>query len=290
MAVWWTLVWSAGAAAGLLGQITPPNEGPGILSPCRRIPVHHGDCRDPSGPAASNPQPEDAFPIQAVAPAYRERVQAVLSRPVVRRRSPVVTSPCHPPLLEWLQVHPQWVAAWWRRIGIDPGWVEPVPDGYHCRIDRTLAVRFHEVCDRPGLRIVYCVGEWTRLPGMCWTAEMVMVQRYEYLKQPEGGCVIVQQIDGFGTTPGAVLRTLAQWRPGVSEAIADNVLANMLVFFGAVCRAVHEEPDWAIGVFGAIHSGFPPEETAELVPLLEQALNTRRLAPTAALEPAGRHD
>lgn len=209
------------------------------------------------------------IPLHALGGPHRERVQEILTEPLLYRRGPVEAYPCKPELLDWLVRHPLVVAEFWRQMGLLITELKPLEDGYECFEGNVLHVRFHEVYSGPNLRIVYCTGEAGRppLPGKL-RAEIVYVYRYHFARQPDGHYYVIQQMESFSTAKGAALKALMKLTRSVTNKLVDQSMQDMTIYFSLMCRIMQMRPEWSKQLVEAVRPKHPTADFAKLESIL----------------------
>lgn len=213
------------------------------------------------------------IPLSALEGPHRERVEEILTHPLLYRRGPVEAYPCKPELLDWLMRHPLVVAEFWRQMGLLVTDLVPLEDGYECVEGNTLRVRFHEVYSGPNLRIVYCSGEAGRppLPGKL-RAEIVYVFRYHFARQPDGHYFVIQQMESFSTAKGAALKTLMKLTRAVTHRMVDQSMQDMTLYFSLMCRIMQMRPEWSKQLIKAAGTKHPEADLARLDSILNDLI------------------
>lgn len=268
----------AGLSAGE-GQATPPAsraiEPAGVAMPAPWAVASPMPSAPSGAHHASGKQEAVRFstpiPFEAVQGPYRERVLTILNRPILHRRGPAEIFPCYPALFEWLLDHPAWVAEYWRQLGLLVSPVELLKDGYRCREGERSTAQFHVVYSSPEMRIVYCVGETRRppLPGSL-RAEMVVVHRYRFSRQPDGTYLLVQQLEGFVVADGTAVKTIMKLTRSSCEELVDHCLQDLMVYFSVMCRVIQVRPSWSLQALTRVRSSFAANEAADFEALLRQ--------------------
>jgi hypothetical protein len=215
-------------------------------------------------------QAKAKLPLEKIAGPHRERILEILDKPLFYRRSRVEAFPCDPDLLEWLINHPTMVSEYWRRLGLQVNPVAELEDGYECRENDNLTVRFHVAYQSAEMRILYCIGEAKRppLPGK-HKAEMVLVHRYRFSRSPDGMYYVVQQVDGYVSAKGPTLKFVMKVADSTCEQVIDRCLEDMMIYFSVLCRIVQLRPHWALATLEEIRKQGPIKDDRELAIILQ---------------------
>lgn len=220
------------------------------------------------------------IPLGEIRGPHADRVVKILQKPVARYRGSPEMFPCHPELLEWLIRHPATVGDYWKELGMELVEVEPAGGGFVCRDSAGAVVHFHLACEKPGLRVVYCVGEAPcGILPLKMRAEMVVVHRYRFETYEGAGAYVVQQLEGFATASGVTLKMVMRLAPGQSERMVQSCVEELKVFFSVMCRLMQLRPHWSLEKLPAAAARLNESERADLETILRSLPPTRRTVP-----------
>lgn len=223
---------------------------------------------------------EQSLPLDEIQGPHRDRVLKILQKPIARHRGTPEMFPCHPELLEWLIRHPATVGDYWKELGMDLVEVEPAGEGFVCRDSVGAVVHFNVVCEKPGLRIAYCVGEAPcGILPVKMRAEMVVVHRYKFETYVGAGDYVVQQLDGYATASGVTLKMAMKLAPGQSERMVQSCVEELKVFFSVMCRLMQLRPHWSLEKLPAATARLTDSERTALETILRSLPPTRRSVP-----------
>lgn len=227
------------------------------------------------------------LPPDAFAAPFRQRVLQILKKPAVFCQTSVEMFPCSPVLYEWLLEHPLWVTELWQQLGLEVAPVESLQDGYRICDPERGSIEFHVVSRQPELRILYCLAEAKKslIPGRV-RAEMVIVQKYRFLRRPDGEYVLAQRLYGFVTADGATLKAVMKLAPNTSERVSEQCLEEMMIYFSMMCRIIQVQPSWALEKLAQLSPAYPDADRsafqAEVAKLVESS--TQEILPAAFRE------
>jgi hypothetical protein len=211
------------------------------------------------------------FPRGLVAGPDADRVFRVVDRPYLYCRGPVEVLKCQPELFTWLVDHPQWVAVFWRTLGMPVWSVEPTADGFVCRDGDDISVRFYRVCECPELRVFYCEGHSRGvLPATTMSVQLVLVYRYRFVRETDRRYYAVQQLEAFVSADNLAMQSLLRLGRSAWESTLERCLLELSLYFSAVCRLIERYPGWALEVAHNTPDQFPSADAQELQRLVNQ--------------------
>lgn len=211
------------------------------------------------------------LPDDALAPAHRTRVRQIIKKPAVFCQTPVEMFPSSPLLYEWLLEHPLWVTELWQKLGLDVAPVELLEDGHRICDPERGSIQFHVVCQQPEMRILYCIAEAKKslLPRRL-RAEMVIVQKYRFLRRPDGDYLLAQRLYGFVTADGATLKAVMKIAPNASERVSEQCLQEMMIYFSMMCRIIQVQPNWVLDQLAQLSPAYPDSERTALQSIVSE--------------------
>lgn len=221
-------------------------------------------------PSKDNPPSIEDIPLDQLQGQHADRARAILSKPVAFHKGRRELFPCEPSLLKWLIDHPEVVCEYWKELGITVADMKREKDEYVCREETGSTVRFSVVCDRPGLRICYCIGESPAgiLP-MKLRAELVIVHRYQFETFEGAGTYVSQQLDGFASASGPTLKLAMKLAPGHSTEMVHACVQEMKLFFSVMSRLMQTRPGWSLEKLPAIAQRTECAQSEELATILK---------------------
>jgi hypothetical protein len=231
---------------------------------------------EPRGLVTPRSRAPQKLPLEAIQGPYKKRVTEIVSKPVCFRKSAVESFPCEPKLLDWLIDHPEFVAALWKRLGVDVASIERIQGGYEAKDGEAITVRCYPVHVGTELRIYYCTAEANRpLVAKRLHAEMVLAYRYRFSRGVDGRYFVTHQIEGYASASGAVLKAVMRIASGSTEQVVDECLESTLAYFSVLCQLMQVSPTWALK-----QANRPPDSlSARDAEALKEILD--RLAPIA---------
>lgn len=228
-----------------------------------------------------------AVPTDLIRGPLGKRVKQILEKPAVFCRTPIEFFPAEPKLYEWLLEHPLWVTELWQQLGLEVAPVEQLENGYRISDPERGSIEFHVVATQPEMRLIYCIAQTNRglIPGKL-RAEMVIVQRYRFLRRPDGDYLLAQRLEGFVTADTTTLKAVMKLAPSSSERVAQQCLEEMMIYFSMMCRIIQVQPDWALTAVAKLQPTYAESDRQSFCELVSQlaASDPQELLPAAFQE------
>lgn len=202
-----------------------------------------------AGPARATP--DAAFgpgvPLEQVAPAFRERVRAVLAQPTLATRGPAETFNCRPAVYHWLLDHPDLAVRLWYALGARCAAVEDRGGGVFGWHDgQGSDVRWQTVLHAGGQRLWYAEGRvkpGVLLPTVGFQA--VVVLDYTEGHDREGRPALRHQMRLYLHTDSHAAALAARLVGASAPRLAEQYAAQLEMFFGGMAWYLDQDPERA---------------------------------------------
>jgi hypothetical protein len=182
-----------------------------------------------------------------LAEAYRDKVRAVLRRPALRVQGPAESFACQLPFYYWLLDHPQEAVRLWQGLGVPCAAIElRGPDGFGWRDGQGSDLTWHTVARTPAQRVWYAEGQvkpGQLLPSAAVRA--VVCLHHVEGRGPEGRPAIRHHVELFVQTDNRALALAARVLGASAPRLAEQYVAQVQTFFGALAWYLDEHPEQA---------------------------------------------
>jgi hypothetical protein len=201
-----------------------------------------------AGLLAAGPAPaQTGVPLEQVAPAFRDRVRAVLARPTLATRGPAETFNCQPPVYHWLLDHPDLAVRLWHSLGARCASVEDRGDGlFGWRDGQGSDVRWQTVLRAPGQRLWYAEGRvkpGVLLPTVAFQA--VVALDYTEGHDRDNHPALRHQVHLYLHTDSHAAALVTKLVGASAPRLAEQYAAQLEMFFGGMAWYLDQNPDRA---------------------------------------------
>jgi hypothetical protein len=213
----------------------------------------------PDGPrpvSASRPTaPSQGFvaspvPLEELAPAVRPRVAGVLERPTLSARGPLEAFHCRPSLYYWLLDHPDSAARLWRGLGAKCTDILPRGDGgFSWKDAQNGEIHWHTVLRTARQHVWYAEGRVR--PGVLLPSvpvRAVVVLNHQEGTDGNGKAAVRHQMDMILHTDSRAVKLATRLFGASAPHLAEEYVAQMEMFFGALAWYLTQHPDKATGL------------------------------------------
>ncbi len=231
--------------------------GPGAAQPPRAPTPLAFPVRAEGGPALPA---TPTIPYGLLSPGAREKVRRVVEGPSLSAHGPAEAFACQPALYRWLLDHPREGGFLWRLVGAKVTDVEDRGAGrYGYRDAQGSDVQWETVLDTSEMRIWLAEGK--AKPGALVPAvhgRVVVVLLYREGKDARGRSILRHQAHLFVRTDSRALALVARMLGGTAPRIAENCMAQLEMFFGALAWYLDQDSARAERMFQRIGLQVPP--------------------------------
>lgn len=193
-------------------------------------------------------------PLDQLAPALRERVRSVLEQPTLASRGPLEAFRCQPALYHWLLDHPDLAVRLWRDLGAKCADIHALGDGRFTWKDaRNGEVHWQTIVRSARQRVWYAEGRvkaGLMLPPVSIRA--VVVLNHQDGSDGKGKPAVRHQMDMILHTDSRAVRLATRLFGASAPRLAEEYVAQMEMFFGALAWYLSEHPDKATALFGKL--------------------------------------
>jgi hypothetical protein len=209
-----------------------------------------------SGGSGAPPVVQQGFapaplPLDQLAPPLRERVRSVLEHPTLSSRGPLEAFHCRPGLYYWLLDHPDLAMLLWRGLGAKCTDIQARGDGgFEWKDAQNGEVHWQTVVRGPKLRVWYAEGRvkaGVMLPSVSIRA--VVVLNHQEGTDGSGKPAVRHQMDMVLHTDSRAVNLATRLFGASAPRLAEEYVAQLEMFFGALAWYLSEHPDKAAALF-----------------------------------------
>lgn len=245
-ALGWLLMMScAGATNAAFAQTMPDSPRPQATTGAAPIPL---TARTPIIQQGFIPAP---VPLDELPPPLRERVRTVLEHPTLSSRGPLEAFHCRPGLYYWLLDHPDLAMHLWRGLGAKCIDIQARGDGgFSYKDAQNGEVHWHTIVRTPKQRVWYAEGRVK--PGLMLPAvsiRAVVVLNHQEGSDGKGKPAVRHQMDMILHTDSRAVSLATRLFGASAPRLAEEYVAQLEMFFGALAWYLSEHPDKATALF-----------------------------------------
>ncbi|MGH7170723.1 MAG: hypothetical protein ACRELF_14880 [Gemmataceae bacterium] len=271
---WLLFVIGAAVTNPALAQTMPAAPGGTGVSPVMR----GGTGVAPVVPQSFVPAP---VPLDQLAPPMRERVRSVLEHPTLSSRGPLEAFHCRPGLYYWLLDHPELAVRLWRGLGAKCTDIQARGDGSFVWKDtQNGEVHWQTIVRGPKQRVWYAEGRvkaGVMLPSVSIRA--VVVLNHQEGTDGSGKPAVRHQMNMILHTDSRAVGLATRLFGASAPRLAEEYVAQLEMFFGALAWYLSEHPDKATALFREL----------KLAPAIDGGVPGGTITPTSAQSvPRGR--
>jgi hypothetical protein len=183
--------------------------------------------------------------FDAVDPAVRGDVIAVVQKPTIAARHTEEPFTANPTVYKWLLEHPDRTALAWERIGVPCLPIKERSAGqYQFKDDSGTDVCWQSVGTIPDGRIWYATGKVK--PGLLMPTvpvKAVAVVRYPATAPLNGKVAVSPAVSLFFQTDSRTASTILRMAGPAAPRMADEGAEQLLFFFSGMARYLDKHPD-----------------------------------------------
>jgi hypothetical protein len=191
------------------------------------------------------------LPMDELPTPIRERVRSVIEHPTLSSRGPLEAFHCRPSLYYWLLDHPDLAVSWWRGLGAKCTDIYPRGDGGFAWKDaQNGEVHWQTIVRKPKQRVWYAEGRvkaGVMLPAVSIRA--VVVLNHQEGSDSKGKPAVRHQMDMILHTDSRAVSLAARLFGASAPRLAEEYVAQLEMFFGALAWYLSEHPDKATALF-----------------------------------------
>jgi hypothetical protein len=189
--------------------------------------------------------PSRVLPLESLAPQKREVAKFVLDKATVSAKGPAETFPGNPDHYLYFLAHPDRAVTAWRRLGAKCVSITARgQDQFGWSDDQGSDLTWETILDAPGLRIWYADGKvrpGTLMPLI--PVRGLVIVRYGFTKNAEGGTAITHQIELFAHTDSKTAAAMTRLLGPSSTRMGEQGLGQMQMFFSALTGYLDRHPE-----------------------------------------------
>jgi hypothetical protein len=207
---------------------------------------------EPHSAASAVPSfPAARVPLEELHPAIRERVRKVLEHPTLSARGPAEGFCCSPLLYYWLVEHPDQASRLWRGLGAQCTHIANDGGGrFSWQDPQAGEIHWETVLRGPHMRVWFAEGEVKPAPLLPSSkVQAVLVLHYVEGHDGEGKPALRHQMDLVLHTDSRALALAARLFGVAAPRAAEQYIAQMEMFFGALAWYLTEHPAKARALF-----------------------------------------
>lgn len=190
-------------------------------------------------------------PLDELPPPLRERVRGVLDHPTLSSRGPLEAFRCRPGTYFWLLDHPDAAMRLWRGLGAKCSDIHALGEGsFSWRDAQNGEVHWHTIVRTGKQRVWYAEGRvraGALLPYVSLRA--VVVLTHQEGSDGKGKPAVRHQMDMILHTDSRAVSLAARLFGASAPHLAEEYVAQMQMFFGALAWYLTEHPDKAAALF-----------------------------------------
>jgi hypothetical protein len=196
-------------------------------------------------PPASATSSSSPSLFDAVNPAVRGDVMAVVQKPTMTAKHSEEPFTCNPTVYKWLLEHPDRTALAWERIGVPCLPIKERTAGqYQFKDDSGTDVSWQAVGTIPDGRVWYATGKVK--PGLLMPTvpvKAVAVVRYPATAPLNGKVAVAPNVSLFFQTDSRTASTILRMAGPAAPRMADEGAEQLLFFFSGMARYLDKHPD-----------------------------------------------
>lgn len=193
--------------------------------------------------SAASPSSPSLF--DAVDPAVRGDVIAVVQKPTITAKHVEEPFTANPTVYQWLLEHPDRTALAWERIGVPCLPIKERTAGhYQFKDDSGTDISWHVVGTIPEGRIWYATGKVKS--GMLMPTvpvKAVAIVRYPSSAPLNGKVAVAPTVSLFFQTDSRTASTILRMAGPAAPRMADEGAEQLLFFFSGMARYLEKHPD-----------------------------------------------
>jgi hypothetical protein len=190
-------------------------------------------------------------PLQELTPPIRDRVRVVLEHPTLSSRGPLEAFRCRPSIYFWLLDHPDVAMRLWRSLGAKCSDIHALGEGsFVWRDAQNGEVHWQTIVRSGKQRVWYAEGRVKAgplLPAVSLRA--VVVLNHQEGSDGKGRPAVRHQMDMILHTDSRAVSLAARLFGASAPRLAEEYVAQMEMFFGALAWYLTEHPDKAAALF-----------------------------------------
>lgn len=183
--------------------------------------------------------------FDAVDPAVRSDVIAVVQKPTITAKHSEEPFTCNPTVYKWLLEHPDRTAIAWERIGVPCLPIRERTSGlYQYKDESGTDVTWQAVGTIPEGRIWYATGKvksGVLMPTV--PVKAVAVVRYPTSAPLNGKVAVVPNVSLYFQTDSRTASTILRMAGPAAPRMADEGAEQLLFFFSGMARYLDKHPD-----------------------------------------------
>jgi hypothetical protein len=190
-------------------------------------------------------------PLDELSPPIRDRVRVVLEHPTLSSRGPLEAFRCRPSIYFWLLDHPDVAMRLWRSLGAKCSDIHALGEGnFAWRDAQNGEVHWQTIVRTDKQRVWYAEGRVKAgplLPAVSLRA--VVVLNHQEGSDGKGKPAVRHQMDMILHTDSRAVSLAARLFGASAPRLAEEYVAQMEMFFGALAWYLTEHPDKAALLF-----------------------------------------
>ncbi len=232
-------------------------------------------------------QAASLVPLAQIPPAYRDKVNQVLSRPTLYAKGPLESFEARADLYRWFLDNPDRAVAAWRRLGAKCLDIENRGRGFYGWADAQGSdIVWTAVHTGTNLRIWYAEGKVK--PGTIFPVvpvQCVVILRHGPANQDKDSALMQHQADIFAYTDSKTAAVVMRMLGPSVPRMAKQGVGQLQMFYGALSWYCYEHPDRVESLLR------PQAQPSTPATRLETPFNpTSLIQPTATPETPGRSE
>ncbi len=190
-------------------------------------------------------------PLEELPPPVRDRVRVVLEHPTLASRGPLEAFRCRPSIYYWLLDHPDVAMRLWRGLGAKCSDIHPLGEGsFSWRDAQNGEVHWHTIVRSGKQRVWYAEGRVKAGPMFpAVSLRAVVVLNHQEGSDGKGKPAVRHQMDMILHTDSRAVSLATRLFGASAPRLAEEYVAQMEMFFGALAWYLTEHPDKAAALF-----------------------------------------
>ncbi|CAN5219115.1 hypothetical protein BH10PLA2_BH10PLA2_09890 [soil metagenome] len=199
----------------------------------------------PGGQVMVLPRTAEPLPIDEIAPAEREKVRNVITRPTFKGRGAGEAFGGRPEIYDWLLDHPDRALSAWRRLGAIASEIVNHGNGHFSWSDNHgSSITWHTVYDQKNLRMWYAEGRVRAAPlTPLVPVQAVLVLRHGNMAEKDGHSLLMHQTEVFVQTDSRAAALAARMMGGSVARLAEQGLGQLELFFSGLVWYLDQHPE-----------------------------------------------
>ncbi len=190
-------------------------------------------------------------PLDELSPPLRDRVRVVMERPTLSSRGPLEAFRCRPSIYYWLLDHPDVAMRLWRGLGAKCSEIHALGEGnFAWRDAQNGEVHWQTIIRNGHQRVWYAEGRVKAGPMFpSVSLRAVVVLNHQEGSDSKGKPAVRHQMDMILHTDSRAISLATRLFGASAPRLAEEYVAQMEMFFGALAWYLSEHPDKAAALF-----------------------------------------